>query len=96
MQLESGSGPGLLDAGSGSFAGTKVSSHTERLVDAFEASARPKTLMERHQEKQEREQKKRKKAGDKGAAQDWDPSTQPWRPFDRERDLAVPDRKSVV
>ena len=65
-------------------------------VDAYNASARGKSLLEKHQEKQKKD-KKRKKIGeeDDGAG-----GSHPWRPFDRERDLEVKpkavDAKAIV
>jgi len=67
---------------------------TGAAVDAYNAAARGKSLLETHLERQ-KGSKKRKKGGEGGerAAQagggDWDRTAHPWRPFDRERDLEV-------
>ena len=61
------------------------SARTAAMVDGFNADHRAKSLMEAHAE----EQSGGGAGGASGAKEEaWDPKAHPWRPFDREKDLA--------
>ena len=68
---------------SSSFSATPMA--TPAMVDGFNADHRAKSLMEAHAE----EQSGGGAGGASGAKEEaWDPKAHPWRPFDREKDLA--------
>ncbi|EIE21657.1 DnaJ-domain-containing protein [Coccomyxa subellipsoidea C-169] len=90
----------LLRLSAGEAASTKAlesapaPSVAEGVVDAYNQAHRAKTLVEQHKDrlKEEKRKKKKQKLEEKSKAkaepsEDWDPSSHPWRPFDREKDL---------
>jgi curved DNA-binding protein CbpA len=85
-------------AGPPQLAPSAAGGRTAGIVDAYNAAARPKSLLERHREQQEAaakadkaarraEKKRRREGGAPPAAAA--PAPEPRRPFDRERDLAA-------
>ncbi|KFM26150.1 Protein CAJ1 [Auxenochlorella protothecoides] len=93
LQLEGGGAAGggtLL----GPAPGGGAAAVTASAVDAYNAATRKRSLVEQHAERlaaaTKKKGKKKTRDGAPAPAQapaDWDPATQPWRPFDREKDL---------